>query len=148
MTRNNMLVPANSSFSRLFDDPFFSIVPFATQMTTPSLPSVPKMALDIQETDEGYVIEADLPGASKDDVSISLEDDVMTISYEKKEEDKEENKDGYIVRERKSHVAVTRSIRVPEADENSAKATMENGVLKIEIAKTEPVETKKTIEIG
>ena len=148
MTRNNMLVPVVPSFSRLFDDPFFSIVPFSTSATSPSLPSVPKMALDVQETDEGYVIEADLPGATKDDVSISLEEDIMTISYEKKEEEKEENKDGYIVRERKSHVAVTRSVRVPEADENSAKATMENGVLKIEIAKTEPVETKKTIEIG
>ena len=149
MSRNTIMsVPtidrAMSPFGKLFDDPFFGIIPFGPADIAPS---VPRMALDVKETEGGYVIEADVPGAVKDDISISLEDDVMTIAYEKAEEEKEE-KDGYIVRERKSHVAIKRAVAVPGVDEESAKATMDNGVLKIEISKAAPVETKKTIEIS
>jgi HSP20 family protein len=103
---------------------------------------------DVKETDKGFEITADFPGAVKEDIDLSLDEGVLTISYEKNEEKEDDDDEkSYIVKER-SRVSMKRSLMLGDVDENSAKATLENGVLTFTIDKKEPVETKKTIEIG
>lgn len=102
---------------------------------------------DVKETEEGFEITADFPGAAKEDIGLSIDGGVLTLAYDKAEEKEEGDGEKYLVKERSS-VSVKRSFDLGEVDEESAKATLDGGVLTIKINKREPVETKKTIEIG
>ncbi len=101
-------------------------------------------AVDVEETKNEINVKADIPGLSEKDLNVSLENNVLTISGEKKEEKKEEAKDRhYIVTERR-YGSFSRSIRLPEGI-NSEKITakFKNGVLHVMIPKTEQEKTKK-----
>src|SRR5438105_12559140 len=69
-------------------------------------------AMDLVETDEDFVLRADLPGLSEQDVNIELEDNVLTVSGERKAEH-EERKEGYYRVERASGM-FSRSLTLPE----------------------------------
>ena len=69
--------------------------------------------MDLVETDEDFVLRADLPGLSESDVNIELEDNVLTISGERKTE-REERKEGYYRVERASG-AFSRAVTLPDA---------------------------------
>ena len=93
-------------------------------------------AMDLVETDEQFVLRADLPGLSEGDVNIELEDNVLTISGERKSE-REERKEGYYRVERASG-AFTRSLTLPEGvDADAVKASFDRGVLEVRIPKPE-----------
>lgn len=102
--------------------------------------------VDVSETDAGYLIEADLPGLTKDDIDIRLEDEKLTISveHEESEETKEKN---YIHRERR-HVSMVRGCYLKDADAGNVSAKLENGVLTIEVPKVAPENNIHKIEIG
>ncbi|KAI9091119.1 HSP20-like chaperone [Phlyctochytrium arcticum] len=95
--------------------------------------------LDLTESPNSYTVRADLPGLSKSDVRIHVEDDNQTLVLEgERKTEHEEKTDRRHVIER-SFGQFQRRIRLPpDAQVDSAKATMENGVLKIELAKREP----------
>ena len=96
-------------------------------------------AMDLVENDEGYVLRADLPGLSEDDVKIELEENVLTISGERKTES-EQRKGGYVRVERASG-SFKRSLTLPSGvDPQSVAATFDAGVLEITIPK--PAERK------
>jgi HSP20 family protein len=96
-------------------------------------------AMDLVEDDEHFVLRADLPGVSEDDVSIELEGDVLTISGERKSE-QEERKEGYVRVERASG-RFSRSLTLPEGvDPDSIQAGFDKGVLEVRIPK--PAERK------
>jgi HSP20 family protein len=101
-------------------------------------------AVDVEETKTEINVKADIPGLGEKDLNVTLENNVLTISGEKKEERKEEAKNHhYIVSERK-YGSFSRSIRLPEginSDEITAK--FKNGVLYVSIPKTEQEKTKK-----
>ena len=103
--------------------------------------------LDVSETEKAVHITADLPGLEKKDISISLEDDLLTISGERKEE-KEEKGKTYHTLERRSG-SFFRSIRLPaEVDKKKVDAAFSNGVLTITLPKsTETRRSKTVIEI-
>ena len=151
MRRNNFMGLAPFIMPSPFDEPFFGLVPFDEDKPKTEISKhremVPHMAVDVKEEDGKYVVEVDVPGMDKENISLNIEDDVLTISYDKQEEEKEEKDDGYIVRERKSHVSVKRQVRLADADEESATAKMEDGVLTITVEKTVDKDTSKKIEI-
>jgi HSP20 family protein len=90
--------------------------------------------MDLVETEQDFVLRADLPGVSEDDVNIELEDRVLTISGERKAEH-EERKEGYYRVERSSG-AFTRTLTLPEGvDPETINATFANGVLEVRIPK-------------
>ena len=100
------------------------------------------LALDVIENDEGYVVEASVPGINPDDVEITLEDDVLTIKGEVKEQHDVEE-DNYRLRERR-YGSYGRSIRFPMAvDADNVAATYENGVLTLTVPKAEAVKPKR-----
>ncbi|MBE5742349.1 MAG: Hsp20/alpha crystallin family protein [Clostridiales bacterium] len=91
------------------------------------------MKTDIRENEKAYLMDVDLAGYDKKDISLSLEKGYLTISAEKKE--CADTKENYIRRERSC--SVTRSYYVGEVNKELIKAKYENGVLEIEIPKKE-----------
>lgn len=104
-------------------------------------------SVDIFEEGDNIVVKADLPGLSKDDINITLVDDVMTISGEKRMEETTHEKN-YYAHER-SYGKFSRTIRLPiQVMGDRAKAKFENGILEISVPKTEEAKRKeKKIEI-
>ncbi len=99
-------------------------------------------AMDLVETNEDFVLRADLPGLSEEDVNIELEDNVLTVSGERKAQRQEEN-EGYYRVERSSGV-FSRSLTLPEGvDPEAIKASFDKGVLEVRIPKPEERKPRK-----
>jgi HSP20 family protein len=93
-------------------------------------------AMDLVETGEHFVLRADLPGLTEADVSIELEDNVLTVAGERKAEH-EAKKEGYYRMER-SFGQFRRSLTLPEGvDAEKIAATFDKGVLEVRIPKPE-----------
>ena len=104
--------------------------------------------MDVVEDDEHFVVRADLPGIEEKDVNVELEDNVLTISGERKS-DAEERKEGYYRIER-AHGAFSRSLTLPEGiDAEGISASFSNGVLEVRIPKPEERKPRKVaINVG
>lgn len=107
------------------------------------------MKTDIQETDKDYILEMDLPGFSKDEVKVSLENGYLTISVAKGlNKDEKEKKNGRYIRRERYAGACQRSFYVGESvSQEDINAEFKHGILKLSIPKKEPVEEKKYITI-
>jgi HSP20 family protein len=105
-------------------------------------------AMDLVETQDDFVLRADLPGLGEDDVNIELEDNVLTISGQRKAEH-EERKEGYYRVERASG-SFQRSLTLPEGvDPEGIGASFDKGVLEVRIPKPEQRKPRKvTISAG
>ena len=90
---------------------------------------------DIIEEDGGYKLQADLPGFEKEDIHVDVEGDMLTVSAERKEEN-EENRDGYVRRERRFG-SYRRSFDVSEIDQDGITGDYTNGVLTLHLPKKE-----------
>jgi len=98
-------------------------------------------AVDIKETDDAYLIEAELPGLSKEDVKVTVDDGVLTIQGERKQE--EETSDKKIHRVERFYGSFMRRFSLPDnVDEGSVKAKFKDGVLTLSVKKAEPKEPK------
>ena len=103
-------------------------------------------AVDVRETEKSYVLEADLPGLDEKSIEIHLDGNTLTMKS-KKEEEKKEDKNGYMIRERRSSY-FSRSFTLPDnADREAITASFKNGVLTVEVAKL-PEAVKRNIEIS
>ena len=105
-------------------------------------------AMDLVETGDHYVLRADLPGLSDDDVNVQLEDNVLTISGERKAAHETEQ-EGYYRLER-AFGAFSRSLTVPEGvDPSGVQAHFDRGVLEIQIPKPEQKKPRQVqISVG
>jgi HSP20 family protein len=102
-------------------------------------------AVDVVETDDDFEIKAELPGLSKDNVKVTLHENVLTIKGEKQEE-KEEKKKSYHRIER-SHGAFSRSFVLPSRVQNEKiKADFKDGILTLTVPKA-PEAKPREIEI-
>lgn len=104
-----------------------------------------KMQCDIYEKDGVFYIEMDIPGFSKDDISIQMNKGTITISAEKKEEVEDNKK--YLRQERKFYGKYERSFYLGDVDEENISASFNDGILNISIPKRIEENTKRTIEI-
>jgi HSP20 family protein len=103
-------------------------------------------AMDLVEIADHYVLRADLPGLSDEDVTIQLEDNVLTISGERKTEHRDQQ-EGYYRLER-AFGSFTRSLTLPDGvDPDSVQARFDRGVLEIRIPKPEQ-KKPKTVQIS
>jgi HSP20 family protein len=103
-------------------------------------------AMDLVETEDNFVLRADLPGVSEDDVKIEFEDGTLTVSGERKAEH-ETKSEGYYRVERASG-AFSRSLTLPQGvDPEAVAASFDRGVLEIRIPKPEERKPRR-IEIG
>jgi HSP20 family protein len=103
-------------------------------------------AMDLVETDDHFVLRADLPGMTESDVNVELEDNVLTVSGERKAEH-EEKREGFYRVER-SFGSFARSLTLPRGiDPEHVSAGFDNGVLEVRIPKPEERKPRK-ISIG
>ncbi|HHT20156.1 MAG TPA: Hsp20 family protein [Tissierellia bacterium] len=107
--------------------------------------STSNFKMDIKDQDNQYVIEAEVPGYSRDEISLDVEKGLLTISV-KKEETKEEDTENYVHRER-TLSSMTRRVALGEVDEDGLSAKLSDGILEIIVPKKPKLETKKTIAI-
>jgi HSP20 family protein len=105
-------------------------------------------AMDLVETDDSFVLKADLPGLTEGDVNVEVEDNVLTVSGERKAEH-EDKREGY-VRVERSYGTFRRSLTLPEGiDPEAVQASFENGVLEVRIPKPEERKPRKvSIQVG
>jgi HSP20 family protein len=98
--------------------------------------------VDIFEEGGDVVVKAELPGMKKEDIDVKLTEDTVTISGEKKKEEKVEKKNYY--RLERSHGSFTRSFSLPsEVQTDKSKAQFKNGILEIRVPKTEEAKKKE-----
>lgn len=100
------------------------------------------MKTDIKETDKNYVMDVEMPGLDKKDISLKFESGYVTISA-KKEEHESDGK--YLRRERAT--SYSRSYYMGDVDEKQIKAKYENGVLTVTVPKDKPEENRHNILI-
>lgn len=102
--------------------------------------------VDISESDGTYLIKADIPGVSKDAIRISLENGMLTIQGERKQEKEEENKRFHRIE--RFYGSFTRSFSLPEdADSAAIKASAEDGQLTVTIPRKETAASSTAVEV-
>ncbi len=136
-TPENSLNSFKRDLDRVFDD-FFSFKP-SSLVRSEWLPE-----LDVVEDEKAIHVKAEMPGMEEKDINVTLDNHVLTISGEKKEEKREEDKKkNYIYSERK-YGCFSRSLSLPEGIKaDKIRADFKKGVLSIEIPKDEAAQPKK-----
>ena len=128
----------------LFSDDFESAIDRWMGGNTAKSSFVP--AVDVQETDEAYIVEADIPGMKKEDIQIEILEDTVTIQGSRNSEN-EEKKENYHRIERSSG-SFKRSFRIPGGFQHDrVKATFTDGVLNLTLPKVEEQKAKQ-IEVS
>ncbi|MGD0755911.1 MAG: Hsp20/alpha crystallin family protein [Bacteroidales bacterium] len=121
----------------IFDDDLFPVL----SNRTSSMPSV-----NIREDDKNYVLDLAIPGIDKKDLKIDMNEDVLTISSEMKNES-EENRDGY-KRKEFSYSSFCRSFYIPEnVNREKINANYKDGILSVTLPKQEEEKNKITRKI-
>ena len=99
-------------------------------------------AVDITEHENEYIVKMELPGVSKDDVKITLEDNVLTVKGEKKQE--KESKSSNYHRVERTYGAFQRTFTVPsDVKANGIDASYKDGILSIALPKSEDAKPKQ-----
>lgn len=122
----------------------WNLNPFFEDFFAPSgsQPSTLRPALDVSENEHAVTVTAELPGMSKEQVNLTIEDGVLTIWGEKRSED-ERKEEQFHVTER-SYGSFSRSITLPKGvDVEKAKANFENGLLRVVLPKQEEVKPRR-----
>lgn len=101
--------------------------------------------VDVQDNDDEYLIEAELPGIDKKDVSIEMNENRLAIGIERQEEVNEEKKN-YIHRERRCS-SMQRCIYLKDAAQEDIEAKLENGILSIKVPKDKEKTTVRKIDV-
>ena len=131
------LISIQDEINRLFDDFFERPVTRPEWTEATWCPCV-----DMSETKDNVIIKTEIPGISKDDVKVSVQDNVLTLSGEKKQE--KEEKDANYHRIERNHGSFSRSFTLPASVKpDKVKATYKDGVLNITLPKSEEVKPKE-----
>ncbi len=154
-TRNPELLPISSKaglfsfddFDHFFNDFLSNRWPRLLDWNTSNLSPTSFPRVDILDHDQSIEVQAALPGVKKEDVSVSIHHQTITISTTSKEEKKEEEPGKYFRREI-SHGQFQRTLALPDnIDDEQAKASFKDGILTVTIPKTEKSKNKSiTIE--
>lgn len=104
--------------------------------------------VDISETDKAYLIKGEIPGVKKEDVKVTIEDGMITMRGERRQE--KEDKGEKFHRIERCYGSFMRSFRIPDdADESAVKAEFKDGMISVTIPKSEKAKSKpKEIEVS
>jgi HSP20 family protein len=134
----NRLITLDPFGDAAFDDLFRGF--FKPVRMAPAAPVGIRM--DVSDSDKAYVVKAEIPGAKKDDIHVTIEGNQVTIGAEVKRET--EAKEGEVLRSERYYGNVHRSFTLPtELDEAASNAKFENGVLELSLAKKAPLASRR-----
>lgn len=149
------LLQLRDEFDRLFDEasamfrfpwsrrPMFDVEPLLRTKTEAEAIIPPA---EVDEREGEYRVTLEVPGMEEKDIEVEIQDDVLTIKAEKKEEREEKEKNRYFSERRYGMCA--RSFRLPaNVDRDAISAGMKNGLLTITLPKAEPSKPSKKIEV-
>ena len=129
------MLPFDRGDNNLFD----TFDNFARDFFRRSNADLPAFRTDIRDTGDSYVLEAELPGFKKEDITLDLKDGILTITAAHTEQSEEATQGSYIRRERR-YGSFQRSFDVTGIDESGISAAYENGVLALNLPKAKPAE--------
>lgn len=139
-TRNSAVSPFDALFNDFFEGEFFP-----STRNNARLGSVP--AANIKESEKYFLVEIAAPGMKKEDFKLELNEELLSIRAERKEQH-EESKERYTKREF-NYTSFVRSFRLPEGvDVEKIAAAYNDGILSIEIPKMEIEQKQKVREIS
>lgn len=127
------MIPFERSDNNIFD--LFDN--FQKQFFRDSNATLPAFRADIRDLDDKFVLDAELPGFNKEDISLDLKEGILTVKAEHKE-DQEQKQGEYIRRERRTG-SFARSFDVSGIDESGISAAYKNGILEVTLPKQAPV---------
>ena len=142
----------DTMFSNLFDDPFFEGWRNMDRAAAcdPNM-SAGMMSTDVRETDKGYMVDIDMPGFKKDDISLDLQNGYLTVSAHRNSSHEDKDDNGRWLRRERYAGSCSRSFYVGEdVKESDIHASYRNGTLCIQVPKMQAqpqVETKHQIAI-
>ena len=127
------LVPRNNNlgfslFDNMFDDMFRD--PFFTNSNNTKL-----MKTDIQEKDNNYILDMDLPGYEKEDIKAQLKDGYLTITAQKNTSNDDKDEEGNYIRRERYCGKCSRSFYVGDSIKEDIKANFNNGILELTFPK-------------
>ena len=99
--------------------------------------SLPAFRTDIRDQGDKFLLEAELPGFNKEDISLELKEGILTIKAEHKEN--QDQKDGEYIRRERRYGSFSRTFDVTGIDENGITAAYHNGILELTLPKLAPV---------
>lgn len=129
-------------FEEMWRRPFSMLgpSPWFPRLRTTGVEEVP-ISLDMYEEGDQVVVKAEVPGLKKEEIEVNFSEDVLTITGEKRKEEKVENKDYY--RLERSYGTFSRSIRLPfDVQSDKASASFKDGVLEVRVPKSEESKQK------
>jgi HSP20 family protein len=130
-------------FEDFFRKPFSLLPSWMPRLKMPEIEEV-SPSMDIFTEGDDVVVKGELPGMKKEDINVSLTKDTISISGEKKKEEKVEKKDYYSLE--RSYGSFKRSFSLPaEVQTEKSSAKFKDGVLEIRIPKTEEAKKKEKI---
>jgi HSP20 family protein len=134
----------NDDFNSLFEN-FLQPTRWAQEEASQGISPL----LDVVERDNEFIVKAEMPGMKKDDIEVSLENGVLTISAETKSETEEKEGDR-VIRQERRYGKYLRSLRLgKEIDEKKVKASYKDGILELVLPKAEEVKPKKiAVNVG
>ena len=104
---------------------------------------------DIRDNGDSYLLEAELPGFKKEDISVDLEGETLTIRAERTDEKEEKDGKGSFVKRERSYGSFSRSFDMTGIRTEDVSAAYENGVLKLTLPKKqETLPTSRRLEIA
>lgn len=108
-----------------------------------NLDGIAGMDIDITEADGAYVVKAEIPGVAKEDVSVEIDGNMVSIRANKQQQ-KEVTEEGRVIRQERYWGQLERTVGLSSAiDEGSAKATYQDGVLSLTLHKKAGHDNKK-----
>lgn len=141
------LIPFDRHLSRASSfDPFRDFEDLERRFFGNASQAVSAFRTDVIDNGDAYVLEAELPGFSKDNISLDIENDCLTITAERKKEDKDEKKN-YVKRER-FYGSFSRSFDVSGINVDGITASFNDGILRLDMPKkVETVPPVRKLEI-
>lgn len=108
----------------------FGMRPFFREMET-----VPQIRMDLSENDKSYVVRAEIPGVNKEDIKVTVDGNMVSISVEVKQEKEEKQGEKVLCRERYQGSSYRSFTLASNVDEAKTQAKYDNGVLELTLPK-------------
>ena len=128
------MLPFDRSDNNVFD----TFDNFARDFFRRSNTDLPAFRTDIRDTGDSYVLEAELPGFRKEDISLDLKEGILTITATHSESSEQKDGEGSYIRRERRFGSFARSFDVAGIDEESISAAYQDGILELTLPKAKP----------